>query len=393
MKLSNQDGSLNLVDIRKKHESLLYNWINDCEHNAQIKNLAEYFLGPHLDTIWQYSLRKEDSVKIFKGDSFWHKLLHRWHSYSFYQPQDAPQVAKQIICNNSEIKINNQPIGSGKWIHNELAIRINDIWHEENKRFLTYEQLSEKYSNQCNWYEYQTVLSAIPRHWKELMGTVGSNTHSTKFELVWARQKVSHWVYTDSNQSLTGLLKIKAIWEKKLTIAIDIEELKKIVQNIYEVSSVTKLRNFQFRLLYNKIFCNDVLIHWNKVMSNLCDFCLVDKQTITHLLVNCKYVCPLWQKLQAKMRRNSIKDFNFNLESIILNTASSQTIVNLIVLIVKQYIYRCKCLGNKPNYKEIEYEIQLYYHIERYNNSGRKLERITKKWSTVFDCFLRKEMH
>ena len=88
LKISKVNGGLGLVDIKSKHEALLCNWITDCEQNQSISNLAEAFLGPAVkdSLIWQFNLTQKESKKLFPGNSFWHKIIHIWHDFSFHHP-------------------------------------------------------------------------------------------------------------------------------------------------------------------------------------------------------------------------------------------------------------------------------------------------------------------
>ena len=47
--LNKEDGGLGLVNICVKHESLLCNWITDCDMYDKICNLARYYLGGWLN--------------------------------------------------------------------------------------------------------------------------------------------------------------------------------------------------------------------------------------------------------------------------------------------------------------------------------------------------------
>ena len=107
-----EDGGLGLVDIRAKHKSLLFNWICDCKRFQNIKNLAHYHLGEYVsnEIIWQFNLNAQDSERCFPGTSFWHKLLHAWHSYSHREPQGQNTVREEVVWYNSFIKIGGNPV-------------------------------------------------------------------------------------------------------------------------------------------------------------------------------------------------------------------------------------------------------------------------------------------
>ena len=105
--LNKDEGGLGLVNIRLKHDALLCNWIMDCERYDNIRNLAQYFLGPFVEhgNIWRFNLNGQDSRKLFPGDSFWHKLLHRWHEYNFHTPRSGNVIGKEYFNFNSHIRI------------------------------------------------------------------------------------------------------------------------------------------------------------------------------------------------------------------------------------------------------------------------------------------------
>ena len=49
-------------------------------------------------------------------------------------------------------------------------------------------------------------------------------------------------------------------WHNKYSIVTDLKFIRSCFKNINEISKVTKLKDFQYRLLHNKIFCNDILV-------------------------------------------------------------------------------------------------------------------------------------
>ena len=125
---------------------------------------------------------------------------------------------------------------------------------------------------------------------------------------------------------------------------------------------------------------------------NLCNLCSIEKQTIQHLMFECMLVRSLWMFIQAKFKLLQIP-CTFCLENIMFNTIHQDKnhVTNLIVLIYKQYSFRCKCSDTKPNKKELLCEIQLNYRINLYNTSkeshGDAIQKIRKKWSPVADMF------
>ena len=98
--------------------------------------------------------------------------------------------------------------------------------------------------------------------------------------------------------------KFKRLGRKKLKEHSGLDELDNHFSILYKLTNAVKLRNFQYRLLNNKNFCNDIPVHWGKTDKNICDICLTKKQSTTHLLFNCCRVRPIWMLLQVKLRDN-----------------------------------------------------------------------------------------
>ena len=72
LQANKEDGGLGLVDVKTKHFAILCNWLNDCESNLEIKNLAKVFLGETVcdNLIWQFNLSGHDSKLIFRAIVF-----------------------------------------------------------------------------------------------------------------------------------------------------------------------------------------------------------------------------------------------------------------------------------------------------------------------------------
>ena len=61
-------------------------------------------------------------------------------------------------------------------------------------------------------------------------------------------------------------------------------------------------------------------------------------------------------------------------------------VFNFITLIVKQFIYRCKCQGETPTFGKAKAEIKLNYKIEQYNaHKFDQVGKTRKKWRLAVD--------
>ena len=172
----------------------------------------------------------------------------------------------------------------------------------------------------------------------------------------------------------------------KLKCTVNLVEFKKFFENIRLVMDVVRYRDFQYRLLHNKIFCNDILMHWGKVTSNICNLCHKEKQTILHLMYQCNVSQDMWQVLDKLLNKSELT-YVIDECSIIFNTvfeSNPRHVFNLLVLITTPYIFRCKCFDVKPNAIELQIEWRKAKDIDFYNakiNGG--VGKVRRKWEPV----------
>ena len=78
-------------------------------------------------------------------------------------------------------------------------------------------------------------------------------------------------------------------------------------EDIFRVKLVNikelKLREFNFKVIYNILPCNVNLKRWGKKDYDVCDVCQ-ESQTVKHLLFDCQYVKPLWKVIESVLDRN-----------------------------------------------------------------------------------------
>ena len=134
-------------------------------------------------------------------------------------------------------------------------------------------------------------------------------------------------------------------WASMLQIDINYQAFKEHYLNAYYCTISTKLRDFHYRLVFNAIVTNSKLYHWKIINSDLSTFCNRDRETIAHLLVRCPAIQRFCNNIkQFCMQEITLRDtLDFEDINIIFGTVHPQKghIVNMIILLVKQYIHRC----------------------------------------------------
>ena len=167
-------------------------------------------------------------------------------------------------------------------------------------------------------------------------------------------------------------------------------ELNVCFQTIKCFTHVTKLKNFQYRLLHNAIHANDNIYHWKVVDSQLCNICLKQKQTVPHLFFECSVAKAIWKQfiqfLDACTNVDT-KTIKISWKTVFCNSVhpKPKNLINLLVLIIKQYLYACKCLNRLPRFYEIVNKFELMFQTARYQAHVKGQERVFReKWDPFF---------
>ena len=84
-----------------------------------------------------------------------------------------------------------------------------------------------------------------------------------------------------------AVMKYRVSW-LKTGIDINYEEYTLTFRNIYAITGNTKLRDFQYRLLLNKLVFNEDLCKWKKRDNDKCTFCGKYTETARHIFVDCE---------------------------------------------------------------------------------------------------------
>ena len=118
--------------------------------------------------------------------------------------------------------------------------------------------------------------------------------------------------------------------------------------------------------------------------NNLCSFCESEKETLIHLFFSCEIVQALWKEVSRFIQSEFKLNIVLNAETVMWNNAMGKPkhIVNLVILIAKQYIYRQRCRKKMLHMPEIKAKVLETKCTEKYiaikNNC---LEKHLLKWT------------
>lgn len=396
LKLPRKYGGLKLVDLRTRHMALQVQWINLAQDNQFFARILRNKLNtPIHDDVWCCNFKPRHVKEIFPQlEGFWYHVVVAWAHYNFAMPEDLDDILNQFLWYNSLIRRENVPFVLPR-AYRAGILRVGHIVNCRGE-FMSYDELINQFGGCITWLEYLQIQSAFHPEWLRLirLGPINFQATLTKFQRLTQNNKWSGLVY-DQLIEVDGDMKVLSKcerWSRYLEVDITYAHFRKSFENVLRTTLSTKLRDFQFRLLHCIIFLNDKLFQWKKVDSPLCTFCNKHKENYMHLFINCEKVKPIWQQLKTYIMDNDQAgvqhELTFQPCNIILNSVHARPghVCNLLVLIVKQYLFRCKCLKNVPNSIVMINEVESMYQLEEYiAGQTNSLAKHYEKWSCLKD--------
>ena len=240
----------------------------------------------------------------------------------------------------------------------------------------------EKYS--LSLMQYNSIISAIPSSFKQDLHNQHYSQEQSKYqELLTVNNPVQmcyRRMVTDENIMTAKHKK----WEIVLNKQIPYQQFVNSIYQIWQISNITKLRSFQYKLLQWAIITNIHLFKWKIITSPSCYFCQKQPESYEHLFVTCEFVQPIWEKLEEWMCTFSDEAIHFQTDMVLWSRLVDKLvghIKNFLCLVTKQYIYQQRCLKKELCFHELRKYILQLRNIEKYYAmKNNNLHKHVKKW-------------
>ena len=379
-------GGLRLPNIHLKHKALLLQWIYHVESRPFFKMRMYESLVPEIGTyIWYVNISPADVKKIIPNRSFWRDIAVIWAEYHFHYPDTAAQVLKQSLWLNSHIRVE----GKLKWSNTAIQAEVkfvSDIWTPNG--FLSYVQFVNKYPNAgLSWLEYYQMCDAIPLGWRTLLkrnpNSVNAPHDIDKFV---NSKNGAKTFYTALVENECNLGKQLATWNRRYSWGITLEVFHKKISAINSCTILTQLRDFQYRLLTNLLVFNCHLFAWKIKPTDTCSFCKKAPENTKHFLTECEVTQNFWKEVEHLCTENGLAVENVLTKyNIVFGWANKPNhIINLIIVLGKQYLYSSRCMGKLPCIKQFKVKLKTMYDVEWYiAKKNNKLNKHYRKWTPL----------
>ena len=146
---------------------------------------------------------------------------------------------------------------------------------------------------------------------------------------------------------------------------------------------------FQFKIMH-RILATNVFFVNNKIKENsVCPNCNY-KETIEHLLWNCKEVRSFWDKFQTFFNNKTDKAFILTCKDVVFGVLpqNSNELLNHLLLIAKYHVYSVRFFNKSPSFVVFLEKVKDVICTER--NIAKKTcktDRFLVKWNVLLSHF------
>jgi hypothetical protein len=290
---------------------------------------------------------------------------------------------------NKNININGKEVRWKTWQDKGINI-IHDILNE-NGTFLTAVQIEAKYNVKCNILRYNVLKDVIPLMWRKKLKTMKVPEQAISFneEVHLSINKAAKSIRKITNKDLYWLLvqniQVKPIIVDSTGISFNIEEEKwKIIFKTMLIIKDTKIRTFQYKILYNIIPCNLYLNRIRKNDSNKCDLCQ-ELDDLGHYFYECQPMKTFWNSFKQWWQNMTKDKITIDKKTCLFGTIDTKNnTLNACIMLAKWHIYKTKLDQSQTFFYKYLCDLKYFLIIEktialRNNNLGN----FNKTWQNV----------
>ena len=256
----------------------------------------------------------------------------------------------------------------------------------EREKCLNHAEFTLKYNLQIDFLTYHAITRTIGKYIEQniLKTTAVKINNQPPIDIILRCKKGTSSIYKtllDNNFEIKG--------RDKWFNLIGLENAEWLNSFIFlkRTTNDTKLRWLQFRIIHHTLTTNRSVSKFKVNQSHLCSFCGKHSETIQHLFWTCDIVQKFWKDFCYLINTRCKHSHNFNVnEKLILFGKSelvcTDNVSDLIILLAKLFIYRCKVQGKNLILRMFKQYIYNRYCIEKY------LARNSPEFKTRWDPYL-----
>ena len=311
--------------------------------------------------------------------------------YNVTRELQAHDIYRQPIWFNDKIKIDDNTIFYESWFSVGIVF-INDLL-DDNGHFYTYHGFIQVYGIKVDFLKYYGVINCLKQNWPNFFnkGWKLPNPLSPSNIDVLIQNKQGCKCFADifvkDMRSDVSLARVN--WERDLKITLSNSSWESICSLPFLTTTDSKLRWLQFRVIHRILNTNSFLNKIGHLDSDLCQFCNLEPETISHKLYLCSFTQTFWNEVFSWFRSTVNYNRSHTLHLIIFGT-NTDKILNLILLLGKLYIYNTKMNNSRLLLRNFKSFVNIYYRATLYtanlcDNTAKKFNLSWNYWKGILE--------
>ena len=383
-----EKGGLNMIDIDLFDRSLKLTWIRRLICGNQKWKYLICFLYPEFKDIENYGNVFIKMISDRVTNPFWSDVLKYLYDFiTKYQISCFEELYSLSFHYNSNFKI-------GKNVIDSAILRRHGIYFiyqlMKDSTFLSCEEFNQEYGLQMDFLTYHSIIKCIKVNvdsFSELEESKKTLKRQPAYSLILKDKKGASSIYQNiltSNFDCKG----KTKWIQQTGILE--EDWFGSFALLKKTTSDTKLRWLQFRVLHSILTTNRSVSKYKNEQSDLCHFCNIASESIQHLLWQCEIVNSFWKSLCNFINKRCKHSLNIKIDEKLALFGFSDFIFtdrvfDLILLLTKLFIYKCKAQDKTLNLKQLIQEIYKRYSVEKFIRKNSI--KFQNEWMPYIDLF------
>uniref|UniRef100_A0A3B3IJR3 Reverse transcriptase domain-containing protein n=1 Tax=Oryzias latipes TaxID=8090 RepID=A0A3B3IJR3_ORYLA len=361
-----EDGGLQAIDFNSLNGTLKINWLKSFIRNQN----SIWFIVPNkifssLGGI-QFLLSCDfDNKKLpIQLSSFHQQVLMYWkliykHNYS---PHNTP------LWNCRYITIRNKSVFVPTWFENGIWSLMHLL--NDNATLMSFDDFTAKYGSLTNRKDFEKIIKAIPQN---VVSSVSDLFHND----IYRHPTVPKLLINGHNIATAKLpnLQIREYFNvtsfpyvsnpNYITQYFNNSKKKQIRTKYLKLPIPPKAKEVHFKTFSGIYPSKELLRKRFGIPENCCSFCHVEIETTEHLFFECFYSDVFWNSLHywlfpkiPLLADFSIKDIIFGF---ILENKNTELILNVVIILGKFYIHKCRFLKIKPFFSTFHKELCSFF--------------------------------
>ena len=379
-----KDGGLRMICLKSFIKSLKITWIRRIvvdENDAAWRRLLNDITPSTNISFLNYGPEYLIHLSKLISNNFWKDVFRSY--YHLRCLLDKDQVIFEPIWYNKMIKVGGNVQYLKEWVVKGILF-VYDLLDQDGK-LLSYEAFCDKYNFAPPFTKYYGIMLNIQKlnYSFDIELFTKSQPHfPNHVKILYKNKKGSRDFYDTFIKSMYCIPKSQPKWENELELSVNGTWWREANQRVHKETNDSTLKWLQYRIIH-RILGTNILLHKVGISStNLCTFCNSSAETISHLFFICQYSYQLWFHLENWLRDTLNIEICLRITEIIFGVSDKKKkVLNIIICLIKQYIFRQKMSKSLPTFWGAKQHIIKYIKTEKFiSKKNMKAEQFSKKW-------------